>query len=38
MSDYQQIEHALRETQPVLFAALKAFLERYYANYRRLSP
>ena len=32
------LPHAPAETQPVPFAALNAFLERYYAHHRRSRP
>ena len=32
------LPHAPAETQPVPFAALNAFLERYYAHHRSSSP
>ena len=32
------LAHAPAETQPVPFAALNPFLERYYAQYRRKRP
>ena len=32
------LPHAPAETQPVPFAGLNSFLERYYAQHRRVSP